>query len=73
MATQKIPAQVESKFVMILLCSIIGGILLTFLLSGCVSQYTEMRQMVSCVENNGNWVNSPGGPECLKEVKKNSR
>jgi hypothetical protein len=73
MATQKIPAHVEPRFVMILLCSIIGGILLTFILSGCIAQFTEMKQMTSCVENNGNWVNSPGGPECLKEVKRNFR
>lgn len=68
MPNTKIPAQIDAKLVILILCGVIGALLASFLMMGCVVEYNETSKMKACVAKNGNWVNSPGGPECRMKL-----
>jgi hypothetical protein len=64
----KIPTQIEAKLVVAILCGIIGALLSSFIMVGCVTESNETDRMKTCVSNSYEWVNTPGGPECRKPV-----
>jgi len=64
----KIPTQIEARLVVAILSGIIGALLASVLLMGCIAEGNETSKMKACVGKNMEWVNAPGGPECRKPL-----
>ncbi|AYB70966.1 hypothetical protein SEA_YABOI_141 [Streptomyces phage Yaboi] len=64
----KIPTQIEARIVVAILSGIIGALLSSILLMGCIAEGNETSKMKACVSKNMEWVNAPGGPECRKPL-----
>ena len=66
MAPPKIPTQIEAKIVVAILSGIIGALLASFLMMGCITESNETNKMKACVAKEMEWVAAPGGPECRR-------
>jgi hypothetical protein len=67
-APPKIPTQIEAKIVVAILTGIIGALLASFLMMGCIAETNETGKMKACVTKGYEWVAAPGGPECRKPL-----